>query len=157
MDQSTRASKGLVAACLLGITLGACGGSHGGSHAASNEQQVSQAVRSYLNAQTQGDGQTACSLLTPGGQRQLEALVVKRASGLVTSRPACTDAVSLVHSFAGSKLLNALSTARVGRIKLGGATATAQVTDGTVFAPQTVSLDKAAGAWRIAGVPGLGG
>jgi hypothetical protein len=157
VDQSTRASKGLVAACLLGITLGACGGSHGASHAASNEQQISQAVRSYLNAQTQGDGQAACSLLTPGGQRQLEALVVKRANGLVPSQPSCTDAVSLVHSFAGSKLLNALSTARVGGIKLSGDTATALVADGTVFAPQTVSLVKEAGAWRIAAVPGLGG
>jgi hypothetical protein len=157
VDRSARASQTLVAACLAGLVLGACGSSHGGSHRPTDEQQIGQVVRSYLSAQTQGDGQTACSLLTPGGQRQLEALVVKRANGLIPSQPSCTDAVSLVHSFAGSKLLKALNSARVGRVKVHGETATAQVADGTVFAPQTVSLTKGAGVWRIAGVPGLGG
>ncbi len=38
-----------------------------------------------------------------------------------------------------------------------GETAMAQVADGTVFAPQTVSLTKVGGVWRIAGAPGLGG
>lgn len=157
MNQPARARKVLIAACLAGIMLGACGGSHGGPHGASEDQQISQVVRSYLSAQTQGDGQTACSLLTPGAQRQLEALVVKRAKGLIPSRPSCTDAVSLVHSFAASKLLNALSTARIGRVNINGDTARARVADGTAFVPQTVSLAKVAGAWRIAGVPGLGG
>ncbi len=152
-----RASTMLVAACLAGITLGACGGSHDGAHSGSEEQQISQVVRSYLRAQTQGDGQTACSLLTPRGQRQLEALVVKQAKGLIPGQPSCTDAVSLVHSFAGSKLLTALSTARIGRVQVRGDSATAQVADGTMFTPQTVSLAKIAGAWRIAGVPGLSG
>ena len=134
----------------------ACGGSHDGSRP-TDEQQIGQVVRSYLTAQTQGDGQTACSLLTSGGQRQLEALVVKRANGLIPGQPSCADAVSLVHSFAGSKLLNALSRARIQQVQVNGAAATAQVADGTVFAPQTVSLAKVGGAWRIAGVPGLGG
>ena len=156
MEVSARAGKLLVAACLAGIMVGACGSSHTSS-TASGEQQITDVVRSYLTAQTQGDGKTACSLLTPDGQRQLEALVVKRANGLIASRPSCTDAVSLVHSFAGSKLLNALSTARVARVKVNGDNATAQVVDGTAFAPQTVSLAKVGGAWRIAGVPGVGG
>jgi hypothetical protein len=137
--------------------IAACGSSHGGSQRPSDEQQIAQVVRSYLTAQTQGDGQTACSLLTSGGQRQLEALVVKRANGLISSQPSCTDAVSLVHSFAGSKLLNALSTARVERVEVNGGQATARVADGTAFAAQTVSLAKVGDAWRIAGVPGLGG
>jgi len=155
--RSARASNWLVAVSLAGLMLGACGSSHRASHGATDEQQIGQVVRSYLSAQTQGDGQTACSLLTPGGQRQLEALVVKRANGLITAQPSCADAVSLVHSFAGSKLLNALSTARVGQVKVNGDNATAQVADGAVFTPQTVSLAKVGTAWRIAGVPGLGG
>jgi Putative lumazine-binding len=157
VEWSARAGKLLVAACLAGTMLGACGGSHRSTPAGSDTQQIRQVVRSYLTAQTQGDAQTACSLLTPDGQRQLEALVVKRAKGLIASRPSCTDAVSLVHSFAGAKLLNALGTARIGTVRVQGDTATAQVTDGTEFAPQAVTLAKIAGAWRIAGVPGLGG
>jgi hypothetical protein len=154
VDRYAPATKGLVAACLAGLVLGACGGSHRGSAQATDKQQIAQVVRSYLSAQTQSDGQTTCSLLTPSGERQLEALVVKRARGLIPGQPSCTDAVSLVQSFAGSKLLNALSNARVGRVQIHGDAATAQLADGTVFAPQTVSLTKIAGAWRIAGVPG---
>jgi hypothetical protein len=62
-----------------------------------------------------------------------------------------------VQSFAGSKLLNALSTARIGRVEVHGDAATAEVVNGSVLAPQTVSLAKVAGAWRIAGAPRLGG
>ena len=156
MERFARAGKLRVAACLAVVTLGACGSSHRSS-TASGEQPIGQVVRSYLTAQAQGDGQTACSLLTPDGQRQLEALVVKRANGLIASRPSCSDAVSFVHSFAGAKLLNALSTARIGTVRVQGDTATARVTDGTEFAPQAVRLARIAGAWRIAGVPGLGG
>ncbi len=100
VDRSPRGSETLVAVCLAGLVLGACGSSHGGSHHPTDEQQIGQVVRSYLSAQTQGDGQTACSLLTPGGQRKLEAMVVRRANGLIPSQLSCTDAVSLVHSFA---------------------------------------------------------
>jgi hypothetical protein len=157
VEQSTLACRLLVPVLACALTLSACGGSHHSPPEPSDQQQITQVLRSYLSAQTQGDGQTACSLLTPAGQRQLAALVVKEAKGLVPTTPSCQEAVDLVHTFAGSKLLDALGSARIERVQAHGATATAEVGDGTAFTPQTVSLEKVGGAWRIAGVPGLTG
>ena len=101
--RSARAGKTLVVACLVGLMLGACGSSDPASPGSSDEQQIGQVVRSYLTAQTQGDGQTACSLLTSGSPPQLEALVVKRANGLVrASRPAPTPSALCTRSPAQS-------------------------------------------------------
>ena len=145
-----------VMACVLAVAVVACGG----AHKQPNQQlqrQAAQAVRSYLRAQTTGDGPTACALLTAGGQQQLTTLVMQASKGLLNTRPSCQDAVGLIRAIAGAKLLAALAQARVEQVRVTGSRATAQVVDGTQFPAQQVSLEKAGGAWKIAAVPGLGG
>jgi hypothetical protein len=152
----TRAGK-TVAACLLATLAAGCGAAHKPPAEKSSDQaQVTTVLHSYLHAQAQGDGTTACGLLTPAAQNQLIGLVVSAGKGLITSRPSCSDAVGLAHAVAGAQLLSALESARVEQIHINGTSATAQVVDGTTFKPQRVTLEKTGGSWRIAGVPGLG-
>jgi len=137
--------------CCLAIAVSACGG----GHAVSAQQQVSAVLHSYLRAQAAGDGQAACALLTASGQQQLIALVVKEAKGLLSTRPSCQDAVGLIRAVAGAKLLDALSGAQVEQVQIHGQQASAIVADGLEFPPQRVTLQKAGGAWKISGVPGI--
>jgi hypothetical protein len=149
----TRRARGLVLACVAVATLGGCGE----GHAKSDEQQVTQTLKSYLRAQAAGDGQAACGVLSHGAQQQLISLVVEAAKGLITVRPSCQDAVGLVRPLAGAQLLAALENAQVKNVQVHGARATAELLDGTEFHPQQVALEKAGTAWRINGVPSLGG
>ena len=140
-------------ACLLAaLAVTGCGG----AQAPSNAQQVTQALRLYLRAQTNGDEGSACALLTDAAQQQLIAAVAHAAKGALPARPSCPDAVGLVRAVAGSAFLRALSSARVEHVQVRGARASADVIDGKQFEPQRVSLQKTDGVWRIAGVPALG-
>ncbi len=145
-----------VAACLLTILAVGCGsGQKHTTTPASDQANVNAVLRSYLNAQAQGDGPTACGLLTTAAQNQLIDLVVSAGKGLITSRPSCSDAVGLAHAVAGAQLLSALQSARVEQIRVAGSGATAQVVDGNTFKPQRVTLEDTGGSWKITGVPGL--
>ncbi len=144
----------VLAGTLTAAALASCGGAH---KKPSDAQQIKQALRSYIRAQAAGDGQTACALLTAGAQQQLITLVVKASKGLVTTRPSCVDAVGLVRAAAGQQLLGALDSARIEHVDVTGASASAEVVDGGQFPPQRVSLLRSHAAWRVAGVPGLGG
>jgi hypothetical protein len=94
--------RGLIApACLLTVLASGCGGTHKSASAPSDEAQISQVLESYLHAQAQGDGSTACALLGTAGQNQLIGLVMSAGKGLITSRPSCEDAVSLVSEVPG--------------------------------------------------------
>jgi hypothetical protein len=146
---------GNTVAAIVAVALVGCGSSP--KPKLTDPQQVEQVLRSYLSAQTHGDGQTACSLLTDSAQRQLETLVLQAAKGALPSRPSCQDAVGLVQALAGAKLLDALSKARIGQVRVQGDTATSEIIDGTAFGHQQVSLQRSGSAWKIAGVPGLGG
>ena len=157
MEWRRRSGPG-VTAWLLAVAVAGCGGGHKPSdQQLIARQQVSQAVRTYLRAQTAGDGAAACALLTAGGQQQLTTLVTQASKGLLKVRPSCTDAVGLIRAIAGAKLLGALAQARVEHVQVTGTQATAQVVDGTQFPAQQVSLEKVGTAWKIAAVPGLGG
>lgn len=145
------------ALCLLAILPAGCGSATHKSPPPDAQAQARQAVYSYLRAQSQGDGATACGLLTASGQNELVTLVVKDGKGLITSRPSCTDAVGLVHAFAGAKLLGALASARVAQVSVNGSSASAEVVDGSAFRPQQVRLERSGAQWKIAAVPGLGG
>jgi len=142
---------------LLAALVAGCGAGHKSSSQAAAKQQVTQAVRSYLQAQTAGDGQAACALLTAGGQQQLTTLVMQASKGLLTTRPSCQDAVVLIRAIAGTKVLDALKHASVEQVEVSGNTATAEVVDGTQLPNEQVSLQKVGTAWKIAAVPGLGG
>ena len=130
------------------MAAGGCGSSH---KPPSPEQQITQVLHSYLRAQTTGDGQTACSLLTNAAQRQLVTLVLQAGKGLITTRPSCQDAVGLVRAVAGTQLLGALSNARIARVKVDGDNATAQILDGAAFGQQQVSLQRSGRAGRSPG------
>ena len=122
---------GTTVAAILAIAVAGCGSSH--KPTPTEQQQVERVLRSYLRAQTSGDGQTACSLLTDPAQRQLEALVLQAGKGLLTARPSCQDAVGLVHAVAGAKLLDALSKAQITQVRVQGNNAAAEIIDGTAF------------------------
>jgi hypothetical protein len=148
----SRACRLLALGWLIALAVGACGG----TTSPSDQQQVTQVLHSYLSAQARADGGRACALLTAGAQQHLIAFVAKAAKGSITTQPSCADAVALVSLVAGPQLLHALSSARVENVQVHGSRATADVTDGTQFPPQRVSLEKVGTAWRIAGVPALG-
>jgi hypothetical protein len=139
-------------ACVAAVSIAGCGG----SHRQSDQQQVADVLRSYLQAQVNGDGQSACALLTAQGQQQLVALVMKAGKGLVTARPSCQDAVGLVSAFAGRQLLNGLKNAQIENVQVrdGDASATVIVQKQPA---QTVTLVKSGAGWLIAAVPGLSG
>jgi hypothetical protein len=152
MRLQASAPKLCLAAGVIATVLAGCGG----SAAPSNRQQITSVLHSYLHAQADGDGQTACGLLSSSAQNELSTLVVKNSNGLVKSPPSCQDAVGLVRVVAGSTLLGALRAAQVERVEVNGTQATAQIVDGGEFPPQTVTLEKIGSAWKISGVPGLG-
>ena len=143
------------ATAIVAIAAAGCGSSRMATPG--EQQQVTQVLRSYLRAQTSGDGQTACSLLSNTAQRQLEALVLQAGKGLLRAPPSCQDAVGLVRAVGGAKLLNGLANAQISRVRVQGDKATAQVVDGTAFSPQQVSLQRSGSSWRITGVPALSG
>jgi hypothetical protein len=153
MNRATR--HGSTVAAILAVGLAGCGSS--AKPTMSEPQQVEQVLHSYLHAQTHGDGQAACSLLTESAQRELETVVVQAAKGLLPSQPSCQDAVGLVRTFAPAKLMEGLSNAHISQVRVQGDHATAEITDGTAFSPQQVSLQRVGGTWKIAGVPGLVG
>ena len=129
----------VVALVLAAIAASACGG----GHKSPDQEMITRTVHSYLRAQI------------AGGQRQLIALVVKGARGLVTTRPSCEDAVGLVRAVAGAQLLGALVNAEIEHVHVSGSRATADVVDGLQFPPHQVRLEKVGTSWKIAGVPGL--
>jgi hypothetical protein len=143
------------ASALIWLLLAAPAGGCGGGHPQSDQQLITQALRSYLRAQAGGDGQAACALLTSAAQSQLIGLVVRQSKGLLMTRPSCEEAVGLVATVAPQKLLGALASARIERVQVSGARASAEVVDGTQFPPQQVSLDKLGRSWKVSGVPGL--
>jgi hypothetical protein len=136
------------------LAAGATGGC-GGGHESPDQQMIIRTAHSYLRAQIAGDRPAACALLTAGRQRQLIALVVNGAKGLITTRPSCEDAVGLVRAVAGAQLLGALVNAQIEHVRVSRSRVTADVIDGLQFPPQLVRLEKVGTSWKIAGVPGL--
>jgi hypothetical protein len=137
--------------CVLAAAQVGCGGK---DKSPSDKAQVVTVLQSFLKAQTGGDGQAACPLLTAAGQNKLVTLVAEQAPSLGT-RPTCEDAVGLIRAVAPPALLKALGTARVEHVRVTGDTATADVVDGAAFPTQHVVLRKADATWRINDVPGL--
>jgi hypothetical protein len=155
MSRAITLGSAVAAIVAVALAVGGCGSSS--KPKVSEPQQVESVLRSYLSAQTSGDGQTACALLTESAQRELETVVSRDAKGLLPGRPSCQEAVAAVKAFAPANLLNALSKAQIGQVRVQGDHATAEITDGTVFGRQQVTLERSGDTWKIAGVPGLAG
>lgn len=157
MKKSRPSGRLLGPAIILAVAAGGCGGSSATSQQQSTKQSVTQTVRSYIAAQAGGDGQAACALLTSSGQQELISLVTKASKGALPITPSCADAVTLIRTFAGATIIDALQHSQVGNVQVNGDRATAQVVDGSAFSAQQVALQKVGGAWKIASVPGLAG
>lgn len=125
-----------------------CGG--GPSPAA----RVTTTVRTYLQAQVAGDGARACAQLTAKGRRQLVALTRSAAKGLPASLT-CGQAVGLIRGVAGTRILTALSHARITNVDVTGATAHADVVASSPVGRQRVVLERVGSSWKIAEAPGL--
>ncbi len=136
--------RGTSALLALAIALAGCGG--GGSKG-SDQQQVTTAVTDFAHAFGDGDGKTACSLLTPGAR---DAFVARIAS-LVGTRD-CAAAIGKLPAVAGVNVTGPFRTAKVDAVTVKGDTATARLTAAGHSAQ--VSLQKRDGDWLLTGVPG---
>jgi hypothetical protein len=110
--------------CLpVGVVVGAAVLAGCGSGAAGGGTDPSAVVKSYLNAFANGDGSTACSLLTPGARAQvLQGAKQFPQLGAKT----CAQYVSKASSLTGS-LKQTLSNATVGTASVSGNMATVSV------------------------------
>ena len=152
MRRTIRKPSALVV--VIVVAAGGCGSSQK-QPTAQQRQQIIEVLHSYLRAQTAGDGQAACSLLTNSAQRELEMLALQVGGGQITSQPSCQDAVGLVRAVAGKQLLDALSSAQIADVQVHSDSATAQILTGGAFGQQQVSLQRSGGSWKIDGVFGL--
>lgn len=110
-----------------------------------------------MQAQAGGDGERACEQLAPRGQRQLVTVTIEESNGLVGSNVTCEQAVGLIRTVAGTKLLAALEDAEISNVEIDGEQAVADVTGGTEIPRQRVLLEKIGSSWKISEVPGLPG
>ncbi|WP_187368800.1 hypothetical protein [Baekduia soli] len=134
----------------VAATLAACGG-----HRPSDQARVADVLHTFLRAQADGDGPTACAQLGAEGRADLVRVVARRAGAAGAAPASCEDAVGLVRLVAPAAFLEALRGADVGHVVVTGTTARAEVADGTQFPRQRVALAKREGRWRIVAVPGL--
>jgi len=137
MRRTIRKPSALVV--VIVVAAGGCGSSQK-QPTAQQRQQIIEVLHSYLRAQTAGDGQAACSLLTNSAQRELEMLALQVGGGQITSQPSCLDA---------------LSSAQIADVQVHSDSATAQILTGGAFGQQQVSLQRSGGSWKIDGVFGL--
>jgi hypothetical protein len=144
MRASVRAAA---SAALAAALLAGCGGGGGGDERPDSEQVVG-AATDYARAFGSGDGQKACSLLTPGARDSL----VARVSSLVGTRD-CGEAVQKLQALAGPNVTGQFRTARASAATVTGDRATATLTAGG-HATQ-VTLEKRDGDWLLTRAPGL--
>jgi hypothetical protein len=132
----------LTAAAVV-VALSGCGGS-----SSSSAGDVRAVTENFAKAFGAGDGKTACTLMTPGGQ----AAFVKRVGGPLKVGD-CAKAVEAAHSEAGAELNFDFSGASVSKVKVSGDSASAVVTAGSRSLP--ANLSRVGGSWKLTAVPGL--
>ena len=142
-----RASRAVATLAVAAAILGGCGGGSGSDKAVPDPQAVSTAVADFAHAFGAGDGAKSCDLLTPAARTAF----VKRVHGLVGSTD-CATGIKRLHDQAGTQVTSAFSTAKVGTVKVSGATATAELT--ASGHSTTVRLAKLGGAWKLTALPG---
>jgi hypothetical protein len=131
----------------VAVALSGCGGGGGGSSSSSSDD-VRAVTENFVKAFGAGDGKTACTLMTPGGQ----AAFVKQVGGPLGVRD-CAKAVEAAHGEAGAELNLDFSGASVKSVTVNGDAATAVVSAGK--RSLAAKLSNAGGSWKLTGVPGL--
>lgn len=122
------------------------------AEAPSEEYRVARAVRGYLAAFTEGEGEGACSWLAPERQREL----VEQLAKLPKRRgpPSCERAILLQGAALPGADLERLARSRVTKVALQGETGTAEVLTptkpGEVAESHTVAVKKIGSEWRLA-------
>jgi hypothetical protein len=139
--RGSRAALALAAAALL---LGGCGGGGGGQ---SEAKKVETAVIDWAHAFGAGDGDKACSLLTPGARDAF----TKRIATLVGTTD-CAEAIKKLPAVAGPNVTGPFQDATVNSVRVSGDRATARLMAGSGNA--LVTLEKSDGDWLLTRVPG---
>jgi hypothetical protein len=100
-----RARRGLPVMVILAFLVAGCGSSAGHSTGASADPAT--VVKQYLTAIADGDGSTACSLMTTDAQNRLMQSL-RQAGGSKASKLTCAKVFSLVKSLAPASQLKQL-------------------------------------------------
>jgi uncharacterized protein DUF4878 len=108
---------------------------------------VESAIKSYIGAFKDGDGEKACSLMTRSTRKQF----VTRTKAL-TKTTDCAAAIEAIRTQAGQPAMDALKKVKVSDVKVNGNTATARLSTGKNSS--TATLKKEDGAWKVSGAPG---
>lgn len=126
---------------LAASTLAACGGSSNSS-SSQDASSPAAALKTYQTAIANGDGATACGVLSPAIQKQ--AVAAAGQAGLHASN--CTSLFSQIAKHLSPKQRATLRNTKVSNVVIHGDTATATVQGGT-----QAKLSKSGGKWLIAG------
>jgi hypothetical protein len=136
-----------VALTVGAVTVALCGCGGGGSSSSSTDD-VRAVTQNFAKAFGDGDGKTACTLLTPEGQ----SAFVKKVGGPLGVKD-CAGAVAAAHGEAKAELNLDFSGATVKSVTVSGSTASAVISAGSRSLP--ASLAKSGASWKLTGVPGL--
>ena len=131
---------------LAALAVAGCGG--GGGDSRPDGEQVIAVTTDFAHAFGRGDGDKACSLMTPGGRDAL----VSRVQSLVGTND-CAEAVTKLQTLAGPNVTGPFETAKASGATVAGDKATATLT-ANGHATQ-VSLEKRDGEWLLSKAPGL--
>jgi hypothetical protein len=136
LPQLRRCSK--AAALALSALLGACG-SEG-----SPEEEVTKSVRNWTAALSEGDGASACALMTDGGRIEL----ARFAQGFAHTAPTadCPTNVKRFTRKLSPQVQRQTLDADVDDVKIDGSLAIVRMADG---GPTEIRLRKADGEWRV--------
>ena len=115
------------------------------TRAPSEEYRVARAIRGFLTALFEGDGEAACRRLSPEQQAAARTRL---------KRPSCERAIRLQALSMREADIERLGRARVSRVALKGAAGTAEVVTparkGGVPEPHTVRVERIDGEWLLA-------
>ncbi len=126
-----------VVAIGLGATIAGCGTS-------SDSEKAGNAVESYLAAIAQGEGTTACDLLST--KAQAEAVAAARDAGFAAAT--CEQAVKAMSAGLETRDRSLLRLATISDVTIDGDTAEARVEGG-----DAVTLEKSGDTWKISKLP----
>lgn len=110
-------------------------------------EDATAAVTEYAHAFGEGDGDKACSLLTPAAKEAF----TKRVSSLVGTRD-CPEAVEKLQAVAGPNVTGPFQEAKASEPKVTGDTATVKLVAGA--GAEEVKLELHDGEWLLTRAPG---
>jgi hypothetical protein len=139
-----RPRRAASAAAVCAVLLAGCGDEE---QERPDPEQVTAAAADYAHAFGEGDGERACSLLTPAAQKEL----TERVSTLVGTRD-CPEAIQKLQAVAGPNVTGPFQEAKASEPKVTGDTATVTLTAGS--GSEEVKLERVDGEWLLTRAPG---